>query len=66
MEEILSIQETMSMTDGWVGVYDISYRDCIIKIGEDTGLYKDMKVSPECTTWCLPEFIRIEAEKRGL
>jgi len=66
MEEIPPIQETMSMTAGWIGVYDMSYRNRIIKIGEDTGLYKDMKVSPGCTTWYLPEFIRIESEKRGL
>jgi len=66
MNEIPPIQETMIMTAGWIGVYNPEYRDRLVKFGEDTGLYKDMKVSPGCTPWYLPEFIRIEANKRGL
>jgi hypothetical protein len=29
-------------------------------------LFKDKKVSPGCTPWYLPDFISIEADKRGL
>ena len=66
MSEIPPIQETMIMTAGWIGVYNLEYRDRLVKLGEQTGLYKDMKVSPGCTPWYLPEFISIEAKKRGL
>lgn len=66
MDEITSIQESMIMTAGWIGVYNLEYRDRIISLGEDTKLFKDKKVSPGCTPWYLPDFISIEADKRGL
>lgn len=66
MSEIPAIQETMILTAGWIGVYNLEYRDRLVKLGEETGLYKDMKAAPGCTPWYLPEFIRIEANKRGL
>jgi hypothetical protein len=66
LREIPPIQESMIMTAGWIGVYNLEYRDLLVKFGEDTGLHKDMKVPPGCTPWYLPEFIRIESKKKGL
>lgn len=66
ISEIPPIQEAMIMTAGWIGVYNLEYRDRLVKLGEDTGLFKDIKAPPGCTPWYLPEFIRIEAKKRGL
>jgi hypothetical protein len=43
-----------------------AYSITIISLGEDTKLFKDKKVSPGCTPWYLPDFISIEADKRGL
>lgn len=66
MNENQPIQESMILTAGWIGVYNLEYRDRLVKFGEATGLYKDLKAPPGCTPWYLPEFIRIEAQKRGL
>ncbi len=66
MSERRLIQETMVMTAGWIGVYNLAYRDRLIILGEDTELFKDVEVPPGCTSWYLPDFIRTEAEKRGL
>ncbi len=64
LQEAPEVQWAMNFTAGWIGVYDRQYRDRCIKIGEQTGLFKDQMVSKGCTPDYLPEFIRIEAEKR--
>ncbi|RYE49661.1 MAG: hypothetical protein EOP48_20745 [Sphingobacteriales bacterium] len=58
--------QLVNFTAGWIGVYDKQYRKRCIAIGENTGLYKDKMVSKGCTPEYLPEFIRIESEKRKL
>ena len=60
------VQWAMNFTAGWIGVYDVAYRDRCIAIGEKTGLYKGDMVSKGCTPDYLPEFIKIESSKRGL
>ena len=64
MQEEPEVQWAMNFTAGWIGVYDEKYRARCTKIGEDTGLYKDDMVSKGCTPNYLPEFIRIEVNKR--
>ncbi len=59
------VQWAMNFTAGWIGVYEQKYRARCIALGEQTGLYKDERVSKGCTPNYLPEFIAIEAEKRN-
>ncbi|MFD1173283.1 DNA alkylation repair protein [Oceanobacillus picturae] len=63
-QEEPEVQWAMNFTAGWIGVYDEKNRTRCVKIGEKTGLYKDEKVSKGCTPSYLPEFIRIEVNKR--
>lgn len=58
------VQWTMNFCAAWIGIYDKSYRKRCIKLGESLGLYKEQKVPRNCTPNYLPEFIRIEVEKR--
>lgn len=65
-KEAPEVQWAMNFLAGWVGVYDKSYRDRCIAIGEKTGLYKGEMVSKGCTPDYLPEFIAIESNKRNI
>lgn len=65
-QEQPEVQWAMNFTAGWIGVYEEQYRKRCVLIGEDTGLYKDEKVSKGCTPNYLPEFIMIESNKRDL
>jgi len=58
------VQWAMNFTAGWIGVYDKAYRQRCIEVGEKIGLYKDEVVAKGCTPNYLPEFIRIEVNKR--
>lgn len=64
MKEEPEVKWAMNFTAGWIGVYDEKYRERCIKLGEKTGLYKDEIVAKGCTPNYLPEFIRIEVNKR--
>lgn len=59
------VQWAMNFCAGWIGVYESKYRARCVALGKDIGLYKDDKVSKNCTPSYLPEFIRIEVEKRA-
>ncbi len=59
------VQWSMNMCAAWIGIYDISYRDDLLAYGEQLGLYKEEKRVPGCTPNYLPDFIRIESEKKG-
>ncbi|MBP3966855.1 DNA alkylation repair protein [Paenibacillus lignilyticus] len=63
-QEEPEVQWAMNFTAGWIGVYDQKNRARCIKLGEETGLYKDEMVSKGCTPNYLPEFIAIEVNKR--
>jgi 3-methyladenine DNA glycosylase AlkD len=63
-QEEPEVQWAMNFTAGWIGVYDEEHRARCIKLGENTGLYKDEKVARGCTPSYLPEFITIEVNKR--
>jgi 3-methyladenine DNA glycosylase AlkD len=58
------VQWAMNYTAAWIGVYDENYRNRCIKIGEQTGLYKDEVVARGCTPSYLPAFIAMEVDKR--
>lgn len=60
------VQWAMNLTAGWIGVFDTSYRDRCVAMGEKFGLYKDDFVHKNCTPNYLPKFIAIEAAKREL
>lgn len=62
--EAPEVQWAMNFTAGWIGVYDEVHRKRCIKIGEDTGLYKDEVAVKGCTPNYLPAFIEIEVNKR--
>lgn len=64
LKEAPEAQWAMNFTTGWVGVYEEQYRKRCISLGEETGLYKDEKVSIGCTPNYLPLFISI-GEKAG-
>lgn len=58
------VQWAMNFTAGWIGVFDEQFRERCINIGKSTGLYEGEKIAKGCTPAYLPEFIRIEVEKR--
>ena len=60
------VQWAMNFTAGWIGVYEKVYRNRCVALGEKTGLYKGQMVSKGCTPDYLPEFIKIESNKRSL
>ncbi len=62
--EAPEVQWAMNFTAAWIGVYDESYRNRCILIGEKTGLYKGEAVAKGCTPSYLPAFIEIEVDKR--
>ncbi len=63
--EVPEVQWAMNYLAAQVGVHDDRYRERCVKIGEDTGLFKDEIVPRNCTPSYLPEFIRIEVAKRA-
>jgi 3-methyladenine DNA glycosylase AlkD len=58
------VQWAMNFCAGQIGVHEPEFRSRCIKLGEALGLYKDERVSKNCTPSYLPEFIRIEVAKR--
>lgn len=65
-EEDPDVQWAMNFCAGWIGVYESKLRARCIKLGKKFELYKDEPVAKNCTPSYLPEFIKIEAEKRAL
>lgn len=63
MAEEPDVQWAMNFTAGQIGKWSAEHRDRCIKIGENTGLYKDDVVPRGCTPSYLPEFISIEVAK---
>ena len=59
------VQWAMNFCAGWIGIYQPEFRSRCVTLGEQVGLYKDDPVPRNCTPSYLPEFIRIEAAKRG-
>lgn len=59
------VQWAMNFCAGWIGVYESKLRPRCIKLGKKFELYKNEPVAKNCTPSYLPEFIRIEVEKRA-
>ena len=64
-KEAPEVQWAMNFTAAQIGIFDVPYRSRCIEIGEKSGLYKDEIVSSGCTPNYLPEFIKIEVNKRA-
>lgn len=58
------VQWTMNMCAGWIGVFVPEYKERLVAVGEEVGLYKGEKMVKGCTPNYLPEFIRVESGKR--
>lgn len=65
LNEEPEVQWAMNFLAAWIGIFDPTYRQRCIALGENTGLFKDEVVSRGCTPNYLPEFIRIEVDKRN-
>lgn len=63
LDEQPEVQWAMNYTAGQIGKWQENYRTRCIKIGENSGLYKDEIVAKGCTPSYLPEFIAIEVSK---
>lgn len=59
------VQWTMNFCAAWMGVHEPEYRERCIALGKRLGLYKEEVAPKGCTPNYLPEFIRIETEKRA-
>ena len=66
MKEEPEVQWAMNFLAAWIGIYDPPYRQRCIALGQKTGLFQDEVAPKGCTPNYLPEFIRIEVEKRNL
>lgn len=58
------VQWAMNFCAGQIGIHEPKFRSRCVDLGKNTGLYKDERVAKNCTPSYLPEFIRIEVEKR--
>lgn len=58
------VQWAMNFCACQIGVFESKLRSRCIKIGTKLGLYKNEPVARNCTPSYLPEFIKIEVEKR--
>jgi 3-methyladenine DNA glycosylase AlkD len=58
------VQWTMNFCAAWIGLYNEAYRDELIQLGETVGLYKEEKAPKNCTPNYLPDFIKVELNKR--
>ena len=58
------VQWAMNFCAGWIGVFEPKLRSRCVKLGKALGLYKDDPVAKNCTPSYLPEFIKIEVDKR--
>ncbi|HAA22446.1 MAG TPA: hypothetical protein DCR93_09690 [Cytophagales bacterium] len=65
-QEVPEVQWAMNFTACWIGVFETDFRARCIELGEKTGLYQGLPVAKNCTPEYLPEFIEIEAGKRGI
>lgn len=66
LDEQPEVQWAMNFTAGWIGIFDKSYRDRCVTMGEKFGLYKDEVVARNCSPNYLPKFIEMEVDKRKL
>ena len=62
-KEVPEVQWAMNFTAAQIGIFQEIYRARCIKIGEQTGLYKDEMVAKNCTPNYLPQFIAIQVAK---
>jgi len=59
------VQWTMNYCAAQIGIFDLELRPRCIGLGENTGLYKNYKVTKGCTSPYLPAWIQSEVYKNG-
>ena len=59
------VQWAMNYCAGQIGIHEPAFRERCVALGTKFELYKNDPVSRGCTPAYLPEFIRIEVEKRA-
>lgn len=59
------VQWAMNFTAAQIGIFQPQFRERCIALGERTGLFKDEKVSKNCTPNYLPIYISMQVEKLG-
>ncbi|WP_233789084.1 DNA alkylation repair protein [Sphingobacterium sp. HMA12] len=64
-KEVPEVQWAMNFTAAQIGIFQEIYRERCIRIGEQTGLFKDEMVAKNCTPNYLPKFIAIQVAKLG-
>ncbi|MEQ8711595.1 MAG: DNA alkylation repair protein [Cyclobacteriaceae bacterium] len=64
-EEAPEVQWAMNFTAAQIGIFEPKHRSRCVTIGETLGLYKDKPVPKNCTPDYLPEWIKMEVEKKG-
>ncbi len=62
-KEVPEVQWAMNFLAAQIGIFEEEYRQRCIKLGEETGLYKDERVAKNCTPNYLPAFINIQLAK---
>lgn len=65
VEEAQEVQWAMNFTAAQIGIFEPKHRSRCVAIGETLGLYKDKPVPKNCTPDYLPEWIKMEVEKKG-
>ena len=63
VNEKSEVQWAMNFTAAQIGIFDPTYRQRCITLGENVGLYKDEVVKKGCTPSYLPVFINIQVGK---
>lgn len=64
LNEPPEVQWAMNFTAAQIGIFQESYRNRCIALGENTGLYKNETVAKNCTPNYLPLYISIQVAKQ--
>lgn len=63
LEENPLVQWAMNFTAAQIGIFQEEYRQRCVRLGEETGLFKDEMVSKNCTPNYLPRYIEMQVAK---
>lgn len=63
LEENPLVQWAMNFTAAQIGIFQEEYRQRCVRLGEETGLFKDEMVSKNCTPNYLPQYIEMQVAK---
>lgn len=63
LEENPLVQWAMNFTAAQIGIFQEEYRQRCVRLGEETGLFKDEMVAKNCTPNYLPQYIEMQVAK---